>query len=165
MQQQPVMGIAPEIATCDMSMEELLLHALIMEKEAVQRYELLAEMMKLAGNRKVAKIFAKMSRIEAKHVASIEERIADRDLPILTPSEYRWKGPESPENVDSGRVFHLMSPRQAMSLALDCEEHAFRFFDDVIDDSVDEDVREMAAEFAVEEKQHVAWLREWLADL
>ena len=52
-----------------------------------------------------------------------------------------------------------------MSLALDCEEHAFKFFDDVIDDSIDEDVREMAAEFAVEEKQHVAWLQEWLADL
>jgi rubrerythrin len=165
MQQQPVMGIAPEIATCDMSIEELLLHALIMEKEAVQRYEQLAEMMELVGNRKVARTFAKMSRIEAKHVASIEERIAERDLPILTPSEYRWKGPESPENVDSGRVFHLMSPRQAMSLALACEEHAFRFFDDVIDDSIDEDVRELAAEFAVEEKQHVAWVQEWLADL
>ena len=162
MQQQSIMGIESEIPTCDMSVEELLLHALIMEKEAVQRYQTLAEMMELVGNAKVAGIFSEMSKIEAKHVSSIEERIADHDLPILTPSQYRWRGPESPENADSGRVYHLMSPRQAMSLALDCEEKAFSFFDDVVDDSSDEDVREMAAEFAAEEQQHVAWVKEWL---
>ena len=162
MLQQSIMGIEFEIPTCDMSVEELLLHALIMEKEAVQRYQTLAEMMELVGNAKVADIFSKMSKIEAKHVSSIEELIADHDLPILTPSQYRWRGPESPENADSGRVYHLMSPRQAMSLALDCEEKAFCFFDDVVNDSSDEDVREIAAEFAAEEKQHVAWVQEWL---
>ena len=108
MQQQPVMGIAPEIATCDMSMEELLLHALIMEKEAVQRYELLAEMMELAGNRKVAKIFAKMSRIEAKHVARIEERIADPQRVSLERSGVtgkcrQWPG-LSPDESAPGHV-------------------------------------------------------------
>ncbi|HSM43264.1 MAG TPA: rubrerythrin, partial [Afifellaceae bacterium] len=61
--------------------------------------------------------------------------------------------------------YHLMTPREAMSLALDCEEHAFTFFDDVVDDSTDENVRELAAKFAVEEKEHVAWVQEWLADL
>ena len=109
MQQQSIMGLAQENPSCDMSIEELLLHALVMEREAVQRYQTLAEMMELVGNTKVATIFAKMSKIEAKHVASIEERIADQDLPILTPSEYRWRGPESPENADSGRVYHLMT--------------------------------------------------------
>jgi rubrerythrin len=148
-----------------MSLEELLLHALIMEREAVQRYKQLARMMECVGNAKVAQIFAKMSKIEARHVCKIEEQIGEHALPILTPSEYRWKGPESPENADSGRVYQLMTPRQAMSLALDCEKHAFDFFDDVVEDSTDESVREVAAEFAAEEKQHVAWVQEWLADL
>jgi len=165
MQQQSIMGLAPEIPACEMSFEELLLHALIIEREAVQRYKLLAEMMECVGNAKVAKIFAKMSKIEAKHAAKIEEQIGDNELPLLTPSEYRWRGPESPENADSGRLYHLMTPRQAMSLALDCEKHAFDFFDDVVEDSTDENVREMAAEFAAEEEQHVAWVQEWLADL
>jgi rubrerythrin len=57
-----------------------------------------------------------------------------------------------------------MTPSQAMSLALDNEKRAFEFFEDVVDDSTDEQVREMAAEFAVEEKQHVAWVEEWLAE-
>ena len=165
MQQQSIMGLSQESPTCEMSIEELLLHALVMEREALQRYEWLARMMEVVGNAKVAKIFAKMSKIEAKHVARIEEQIADRALPILTPSEYRWRGPESPENADSSRVYHLMTPTEAMSLALDCEKHAFNFFDDVVDDSTDEDVREMAAEFAVEEKEHVAWVQKWLAEL
>ena len=165
MQQQSIMGLTPETPTCDMSLEELLLHALIMEREAVQRYKQLARMMECVGNTKVAKIFTKMSRIEAKHVAKIEDQIGEHALPILTPSEFRWRGTESPENADSSRVYQLMTPTQAMRLALDCEKHAFDFFDDVVEDCTDEYVREVAAEFAAEEKQHVAWVQEWLADL
>ena len=116
-----------------MSLEELLLHALIMEREAVQRYKQLARMMECVGNTKVAKIFTKMSRIEAKHVAKIEDQIGEHALPILTPSEFRWRGTESPENADSSRVYQLMTPTQAMRLALDCEKHAFDFFDDVVE--------------------------------
>ncbi len=165
MQKQSIMGIAPEIPPCKMSLEELLLHALVMEREAVQRYTQLAEMMKQIGNRKVAKIFAKMSKIEARHEKQIEDQIGDHALPLLTPSEYRWRGTESPENADSGRLFHLMTARQAMSLALECEKRARDFFADVVDDCTDESVREVAAEIAVEEEQHVAWVKEWLADL
>jgi rubrerythrin len=120
-------------------------------------------MMARIGNTKVAKIFAKMSNIEAKHVETIEEQIRGHNLPMLTPNQYRWRGLESPENADSGRLFHLMTPCQALSLALDSEKRAYEFFADVVDDSIDERVREMAAEFAVEEEQHVAWVEEWLA--
>ncbi len=165
MQEQSTTGIVSEIPTCKMSLEELLLHALVMEREAVQRYTQLAKMMEQTGNKKVAKIFAKMSEIEAKHAQQIEDQIGDQPLPFLIPSEYRWRGPESPENADSDRLFHLMTPRQAMSLALECERRAHDFFADVVDDCTDERVREMAAEIAAEEEQHVACVKEWLADL
>ncbi len=165
MQKQSIMGIEPEIPPCEMSVEELLLHALVMEREAVQRYAQLASMMERIGNRKVAKTFKKMSEIEARHAERIEDQIGEHALPILTPSEFRWRGPESPENADSDRLFHLMTPRQAMSLALECEKRARDFFADVVDDSTDENVREIAAEIAVEEEQHVAWVKDWLADL
>jgi len=163
MQKQSIMGQAPDIPTCEMSLEELLLHALVIELEAVQRYEQLAKMMERIGNAKVAKIFAKMSNIEADHAETIREHIRGRNLPILTPSQFCWRGLESPENADSGRLFHLMTPSQALSLALDSEKRAYEFFTDVVDDSTDERVREMAAEFAVEEEQHVAWVEQWLA--
>jgi len=164
MQVPPTMNPAPDIPVCELTLPELLLHALVIELEAMQRYRQLADMMEKTGNKKVAKIFAKMSEIEAKHAEIIDGHIKDRQLPILTPSQYHWRGPEAPENTDSGRLFHLMTPCQAMSLALDNERRAYEFFADVVDDSTDERVREMAAEFAVEEEQHVAWVEEWLAE-
>lgn len=159
------MDLAPKFPSCDMSLEELLLHALVMEREAVRRYRELAAMMEQVGNKKAAKIFLQLSNIEAEHAEKIEQQIGDNNLPILTPSEYRWRGPESPENADSGRLFHLMSPKQALSLALECERDAFEFFEDVVDDCTDEHVREIAAEFAAEERQHVALVEKSLADL
>lgn len=164
MQRSPTLSPAPEIPVCKMSLSELLLHALVIELEAVQRYEQLADMMEQTGNRKVAKIFEKMSKIEANHAEIIDAQIKGRSLPMLTPSQYHWRGPEAPENTDSTRLFHLMTPSQAMSLALDNERRAYEFFSDVVDDSTDESVREMAAEFAAEEEQHVAWVEEWLAE-
>lgn len=163
MQRPPTMSTPPDVPVCNLSVEELLLHALVIELEAMQRYKQLAEMMEQTGNRKVGKIFGRLSGIEAKHAEIVGEQIKDRKLPLLTPGEYHWRGLEAPENIDSARLSHLMSPYQAMSLALDNEKRAFEFFADVVDDSTDECVREMAAEFAMEEKQHVAWVEEWLA--
>lgn len=163
MHRPPTLSATPDIPVCELTLSELLLHALVIELEAVQRYTQLAEMMEQTGNRKVAKIFTKMSRIEAAHAETIDQHIKGRKLPILTPSQYHWRGPEAPENTDSNRLFHLMTPSQAMSLALDNEKRAYEFFSDVVDDSSDERVREMAAEFAAEEEQHVAWVEEWLA--
>jgi len=164
MQIPPINGAAMEIPTCEMSLAELLLHALVMELEATERYKQLAHMMEQTGNRKVAKIFANMAEIEAEHAEKIDAEIKGRSLPMLTPSQYQWPGLEAPENTDSGRLFHLMTPCQAMSLALDNEKRAYEFFENVVGDCTDEQVREMAAEFAVEEEQHVAWVEEWLAE-
>ena len=163
MLKQSITSDATDTPVCKMSLAELLLHALVIELEAMQRYKQLAEMMEQIGNTKVAKIFAKMSEIEGRHAEIIDAHVKDRKLPMLTPSQYRWCGPEAPENTDSGRLFHLMTPCQAMTLALDNEKRAYEFFANVVDDSTDERVREMAAEFAIEEEQHVAWVEEWLA--
>jgi rubrerythrin len=57
----------------------------------------------------------------------------------------------------------MMTPCQALSLALDSEKRAFEFFADVVDDCTDERVREVAAELAAEEEQHVSWVQEWIA--
>ena len=164
MQRPPTIGTAVEFPPCNMTLSELLLHALVIELEATQRYQQLADMMEQTGNRRVAKIFGRMCEIECNHAEIIEAQIRGRKLPMLTPNQYRWHGLEAPENTDSARLFHLMSPQQAMLLVLDSEKRAFEFFSDVVDDSTDERVREVAAALAVEEEQHVAWVEEWLAE-
>ena len=132
MQWPPTVNAVPDVPLCNLSLAELLLHALVMELEATQRYEQLANMMEQTGNHKVAKIFSKMAAIEGMHAAKIDEQIKGRKLPILTPSQYHWRGNEAPENTDSGRLFQLMTPSQAMSLALNNEKRAFQFFEDVV---------------------------------
>ena len=157
------MNTASDIVSRRFSVEELLVHALAIEFEAAQSYKDLAELMELSGNTEVAKIFAKMSGVEARHAADIGEQLSDYRLPGLTPWQYRWRGLEAPENIDRARLYCLMTPHQALSLALDSEKRAYEFFASVVDRSTDERVRELAAGFAADEEQHVAWVEEWLA--
>ena len=157
------MNTASDIVSRRFCVEELLVHALVMEFEAAQSYKDLAELMELSGNTEVAKIFAKMSGVEARHAADIGEQLSDYKLPGLTPWQYRWRGLEAPENIDRAHLHSHMTAHQALLLALDAEKRAYEFFADVVDDSTDERVRDLAAEFARDEEQHVAWVEEWLA--
>lgn len=165
MRHLPATSDSPGTPACQLTLPELLLHALVIEREAVHRYRELANMMQQAGNRKVSKIFARMADIESEHAESIDAQIKGRQLPVLTPSQFTWPGPEAPENTDSNRLFHLMTPAQAMQLALDNEKRAFEFYADVVDDNKDESVCELAAEFAAEERQHIAWVEGWLEEV
>ena len=145
------------------SVSDLLVHALVIELEAMQSYRELAQLMEQSGNAEVAEIFTKMSGIEAKHATIIDDQLIGFQLPELTTWEYRWRGLEAPENINRARLVERMTPYQALSLALDNEKRARKFYGYVVDDSTDERVRELAAEFAVEEEQHIAWVEEWLA--
>ena len=157
------MNEAPNILTYQFSLEQLLAHALDIEFEAAQSYQELADLMEQTGNSEVAKIFSKMSDIEAKHATILQERTSDFRLPELTDWQFHWRELEAPENIHRAHLHRLMMPYQALSLALDNEKRAYEFYAGVVNESSDEQVRELAAEFAVEEEQHVAWVEEWLA--
>ena len=152
-----------ETSSCPFSMAQLLAHALVIELEAVQSYKELAIQMRQCGTDEVAGLFAKMSGLEAGHVARIRVTAGDIELPDLAPWEYRWAGLESPETIDLAGVHYLMTPYQALKLALENEMNAMAFFEAEANDCTDEDVRALAIEFADDERRHVAWVQEWLA--
>jgi len=145
------------------TLPELLLHALVIELEAVQSYKDLAEQMRECGNQDVAELFEKMSVLEAEHAAKIRQQAKGVELPELSPWEFRWSGLEPPENIDLAGVHYLMTPHQALDLALENEISAMVFFDAVAHDTPDDKVRSLAKEFADDERQHVAWMKDWLA--
>jgi rubrerythrin len=145
------------------SMAELLVHALVIEMEAVESYKELAVQMRECGNDDVAGLFDTMSCLEAGHAAKIEEKIGDQELPDLAPWEYRWAELESPESIDLADIHYLMTPHHALSLALQNEMDAMAFFDTIAKQCTDEGVRSLATEFADDERQHVAWMEDWLA--
>ncbi|MFQ5548622.1 MAG: ferritin family protein [Woeseia sp.] len=144
------------------SLAELLVHALVIELEAVQSYKELATQMQQCGNSEVADVFQQMSVLEAGHAKKIREKAGDIALPELAPWEYRWPGLEPPENIDQSGVHYLMTPHQALDLALENELNALAFFEAIADGSADERVRSLAREFAEDERQHVAWMEDWL---
>ena len=120
--------------------------------------------MNLCGNTDVAKLFAKMAKLEAEHAEMIRDKAGDLELPELAPWEFRWSGLEPPENIDPLDVHYMMTPRQALELALENELSAMAFFDAVAQGCKDQRVRTLAKEFADDEREHVAWMKEWLAE-
>jgi rubrerythrin len=134
---------------------ELLTHAYQMELEAQERYGYLAEQMDVHNNVELARLFRELARVEGLHASDILERLMGMNRPQIGPLEYKWPGGESPEALDMGEMHYMMTPREALMLALMAEQNAFEFFDRLVKTSPDEETRRFAAEFAQEEQEHV----------
>ncbi len=145
------------------TLEELLAHAHTLESEAVERYEELAEQMDVHNSPELADLFRKMAAVEQNHVDKVESLAADVPLPRLAPWDYRWQNPEGPETVPIGQGHYRMTPYQALSLVLACEERAYAFFDSVARQNPDPLIQSTAVLLAEEERQHAELLRQWLA--
>lgn len=133
----------------------LLAHAYRMELEAQERYVWLAEQMQTHNNVDLAALFRELARVEGLHAADIEKQMQGMDVPHINPLDYQWPGHESPEALDMGDMHYLMTPHQALKLALKAEQNAYDFFDRLLKATDDPDVKHFAAEFAEEEREHV----------
>jgi len=140
----------------------LLAHALALEEEAAERYWELAEVMESHNNSEAAELFAKMAGIEQKHVDEIHKQIAERELTELPSAQYRWVGPDGPETTDFADLHYMMTPHQALSLALTNEKRARDYYRDIARESSDPEVIKLARDLAEEEREHVAWVELWL---
>jgi rubrerythrin len=156
------MNVKPDSHTHGFTVRQLLSHALAIETEAAHSYAELADLMKQAGNPDTARVFEKMSAIEARHAMVINDQVGLLRLPLLNSWQFSWAGLEPPENIDRAQLSPAMGSRRALELALEGERRAYDFFCTVVDDSVDRQVRKFAAEFAAEEEEHIFWIREWL---
>lgn len=144
-------------------MSELLAHALALEVEAVERYSDLAQLMQTHNNREVAALFTRMSEIEKLHVEEIRRQISARKLTRLPGIEYKWITAEGPETTDPADLHYLMTPYQALALALLNEQRACDFYKGVQAASPEGESRALAGELAEEEEEHVALIKAWLA--
>jgi len=142
---------------------EFLAYAIKLEEDAASRFSDLAESMKTYGNREVAEFFGKMAHFSRLHLAEARKRAGFHKLPDMKPEDYVWPDDESPEATSMEGSHYLMSDEYALQLALDSEERGFAFYDNVARTTHDPEIRMMAEEFAVEEAEHVAELKKWVA--
>jgi rubrerythrin len=135
-----------------------------MEHEAAERYNELASQMETHNNAATAAVFRELAAVERGHAAKLMaynqpvQAIRERDLRLRA-------GFQLPETTPLERANYLMTPAQALALALENEEQAARCFEELAAVAPESNVRRLAAEMAAEEWRHVAFVRERRAEL
>ena len=135
---------------------ELYAHAIAIEREAAERYSELAERMADEGRDALAEIFGALGRAETEHLETLLRRTEGVALPTIAGGQYHWLGAGAPESAARELVFRLMTPRQALAIALHAERRAQAFFEHVYWTAADPALRALAKEMAAEEREHVA---------
>jgi rubrerythrin len=141
------------------SKQDLLAHAIAIEREAAARYAELGERMGEMGNDVVAELFLRLARLEKEHEMELERRAAGLALPQVAPGEYAWFDKGAPETAARDLVLNLLTPHAALKIALDAEVRAAAFFESARKQAPDPGLAELAAEMAAEEGVHIAWVK------
>ena len=139
--------------------EELLAHAIEIEREAAARYAELGERMRHLGNDMVAELFLRLARLEKAHLEALEQQARGRKLPSIERGKYAWLENEGPETAAHDLVLSLLTPHSALNVALAAERRAFAFFDSIRVRAVDPALAALAREMAAEEGVHIAWVQ------
>ena len=142
------------------TLEEFMAQALVMEREAAQRYNDLADAMEMHHNRDVAKMFRTMAGYETKHAEAIMQEMNWVEVPGMPTGA--WPAMEPPESVPNDEVHYLMHPWHALQLALAAEERARDFFDQLALVATSDSIRRAALALRDEEVEHVALVKAWL---
>lgn len=145
------------------AVERFLAHAVQLEREAARRYEELAAAMSTEGNAELAQFFARMAYYSRKHLAEAMARGGFRKLPPLAPHEFDWPDGTAPETAAWAGVDALMSPRDALHLALDGERRGHAYYLAIATSTTDPELRTLATQFADEESEHVRELEKLAA--
>ena len=144
------------------SAAELYVHAIAIEREAAERYREFATRMADQGNDELAGVFGKLAAFESEHLKTLERRTDGVALPRLA-ADYAWLDSGAPETAAHDLIFRLMTPRQALAIALQAEKRARAFFSHVQRESGDPALRALAKEMAAEEDEHMHLLEHTLA--
>jgi len=153
----------PATATLTLNkVEDLLAYAYALEEEACERYAELAELMAAHNNHEVSELFNKMAKLEQVHADEIHGLMKERKITDSSGIKYQWTSAEAPETTDPAELHYLMTPYQALTLALHNEQRAHEFFANIALESTDEETTQLANKLAEEETEHVAWVKQWL---
>ena len=144
------------------TLEEFMLQALAMERDAVERYTDFADQMETHNNREVAAMFRTMAGYETKHAQEIMDQMGWKQAPVQALQGVRWAGFDAPEAPSIDSVHYLMQPWHALQLALAAEQRAEAFFGALAAAATNEAVRAKALELQAEEAEHVALVKAWM---
>lgn len=144
------------------NLAECYANALAIEREAAARSAQFAEYLEDHGEQATADLFRKLARYEQQHVDELLRRTSGMPLPALRSWEFSWLDNAPSEQVNHDFIFHLMTPHDALKIALNAEKRAQALYEQAVASSEDAEVKRLARELAGEELEHIAWLEDAL---
>lgn len=152
-----------EIDFTTLSLQDALDLAVLIEKEAAERYQELADQLSMHHTEEAAEFFRLMVVNETRHGSELAERRKSLfgGAPSRVEQSMLWEV-EAPE-YEKVRVF--MTVEDALNVALQSEEKAALFFSNAMPHLRDAGVRKLFEELHEEEIQHQKYVRNELARL
>lgn len=144
-----------------LSVDRLMDIAVGMEHEAAQRYRQLADGMERAGDEEMAALFHRLAEMETAHEEGLGRWALREGRPPPKPAHFSWQMPETFGDSDDDGEAHVMTPYQALALAVRNEQSAFAFYTYLAAIAADEPTENRALALAREELEHIAELRQW----
>lgn len=142
-----------------LNLQDALDMAVLIEKEAEERYLLFADQLGKRYRGDAADFFTMMARNEQRHGIEIAER--RRLLFGGTPSRVTENMIECDvEAPDLEKPRRYMSPRHALEIAMEAEIKAYKFYDRALQGIQDPTVRKLIKELRDEEAEHQRLLNE-----
>lgn len=142
------------------STADLFALAMAMEHEATERYAQLVARMTEDGEPDLVALFTRLREAEEDHENGIGTWAEREGIAPSTSLSFQWDSPEAPTEKDVAEAGGpLMSPWQALAMAVRNEERAFAFYTQIAARTPSFEVREYAEKMASEELEHVALLR------
>lgn len=152
-------------AVKDMTVEDFLAHALLLEQESGDRMEELADVMEVHHDSKSEALLRQLAHYSRKHADEVRDLTKDYQLSALQPWSVDWGDPESPETVPFDDLDYLMTETQILQVALESEVRGQRYYASVAVGAGNAEVKRLAAQFAEEEAEHVELIRRWIVTL
>lgn len=149
------------------SLESFMARAIAMELETGQRYDELADLVETRNNSdlEVVELFRALADIERKHADALLTQMGWTDAPPASVPAWDAGASEGPEAAVSDELHGLMLPYHALQIALRNEERAERLFGLLAAAASSEPVRKAALAIEQEEREHVALVKAWLAEV
>ena len=132
-----------------------LAHSVALEQEGAERLYELADAMHVHNNQPLNALFLELAHFSERHAGEVQLHCQGKQLPPLHAWEYSWPDEESPEVFHYSRIHYLMTPEQALQVALEVEQNALNFYRDVARRTHNAALQQLAESFAQEEQEHV----------
>ena len=142
-----------------LNLQDALDMAVLIEKEAEDRYLLFAGQLGHRYPGDAANFFTMMARNEQRHGIEISEhrRLLFGDAPSRVTTNMIENDIEAP---DPGKAIRYMSPRHALEVAMESEIKAYEFYNSMLQVIQDATVRELIKSLRDEEVEHQKLLNE-----